>query len=67
MNQKSFTSNFFLNLFVLKNIKVKKRGQIHMNFPCVQELMLYNTHYSLCVKRVLDCVHTCAVCVHRCV
>ena len=66
MNQKSFTSNFFLKLFILKNIKVKKRGRIHLNFTCVQELMLYDTHYSLCVKRVHGlCIRV--LCVHMCV
>lgn len=47
MNQKSLTSNFFLKLFILKNSKLKKKGGMHVNFTCVQELTLYDT--SPCV------------------
>ena len=43
MNQKSLTSNFFLKLFILKNSKLKKKGGMHVNFTCVQELTLYDT------------------------
>ena len=62
MNQKSLTSNFFLKLFILKNSKLKKKGGMHVNFTCVQELTLYDT--IPCVRSVcIDCV----LCVHSCV
>ena len=60
MNQKSFTINFFLKLFILKKVKVKKKGRIHMSFTCVQELMLYDIHFIPCVC-TRACVHTFAV------
>ena len=55
MNQKSFTINFFLKLFILKNIKAKKKGRIYMSSTCVQELTLYSIHFILCV-----CVCVCS-------
>ena len=61
MNQKSFAINFFLKLFIVKNIKAKKKGRIHVSFTCVQELMLYGIHFIPCVCAM--CVHV-PVCIH---
>lgn len=61
MNRKSHPSNFFLKLFILKNSKLKKKGGMHVNFTCVQELTLYDTSpcvWTVCMECVL-CVHSC--------
>ena len=65
MNQKSFTINFFLKLFIVKNIKAKKKGRIHVSFTCVQELMLYGfTLFPVCVLCVCMCLfaYICCAC-----
>ena len=35
MNQKSFTINVFRKLFILKTIKLREKGKIHVSFTCV--------------------------------
>ena len=69
MNQKSFAINFFLKLLIVKNIKAKKKGRIHVSFTCVQELMLYGIHFIPCVcamymhVHVLVCIHMLCMCI----
>ena len=33
--QKSFTINYFINVFTLKTAKGQKKGRMHMSFTCV--------------------------------
>ena len=71
MNQKSFTINFFLKLFIVKNINAKKKGRIHVSFSCVQELMLHGIHFIPCVcamhVHVPVCIHVRCMCIGMCI
>ena len=70
MYQKSFAINFFLKLFVVENIKAKKREKIHVSFTCVQELKLYGIHFIPCVcamrGQVPVCIHVLCKCIGIC-
>lgn len=56
MTQKSLAINFFLEPFILKNFKVRKKGRIHRSFTWVQKLTVL-TLFPACALRV----HTFAV------